>query len=156
MWNSIFSACGLDSALWSLPQPYNTDSVVYRLVPLDLFAFCSVFQNFPVHVLSISQASFRPFPLPQVGHPDACCFLDDPLLFAHCSPASRYCLEGLTSSHPTPGPAASPPQLHSAYGQSVLPYPVAIHLAAFLCPESSGFITNYTVFFNQIYIRVSE
>ena len=83
-------------------------------------------------------------------------FLDDPLLFAHCSPASRYCLEGLRSSRPTPGPAAYPPQLHSAHGQSVLPYPVAIHLAAFLCPESSGFITNYTLFFNQIYIRVSE
>lgn len=157
MWNSIFSACGLDSGLCSLES---APALQHRL--------CCVLIDTPSGNTCLPSASFSRISLsifyPSIRSPFPPCLkldilmlaglLDYHLLFAHCSPAIRYYLEGLRSSHPTPGPGASPSQLHSAHSQSVLPYPVAVHLTAFLCPDSSGFITNYILFFNQIYIKI--
>lgn len=37
LWSGLWT---LDSALWSLPQPYNIDSVVYWLIPLVVILVC--------------------------------------------------------------------------------------------------------------------
>lgn len=128
----VFSACGLTLLSESAP------ALQHRLccVPIDtpsgntLFAFSFIFREFPCPC-SIHLSGLLPPRIASSWTAASAVLLDYPLLIAHGSPASRYYLEGLRSSHPTPRPGASPPQLHSAHRQSVLPYPVATTLLPF-------------------------